>query len=179
MVERVAYDVIRELEQQFYQNSRALPAQVDYKPRTVVLCFRVADVELAIPLDQIAEVQELPDYTRLPRVKAWMLGVAAIRGKLVPIVDLAGFLCGEKKPVSKHQRIVVVTLQAGYIGLLVDSVIGVRHFESDQYAEADKEAPPFIAPYVHGCFTGEVDQPKYMFRPFKLIEDERFCNLAL
>ncbi len=179
MVERAAYDVIRELEQQFHQNSRALPAQIDYKPRIVVLCFQIADTDLVIPLDQVAEVQELPDYTPLPRVKAWMLGVAAIRGKLVPIVDLAGFLGDKKRPVSKYQRIVVVALQSGYLGLLVDSVIGVRHFESDQYSETDKAAPPLVESYVHGCFIEEVGQPKYMFRPFKLIEDERFCNLAL
>lgn len=179
MVERTAYEVIRELEQHFHQASKALPAQVDYKPRTVVLCFRVAGVDLAIPLDQVAEVQELPEYTHLPRVKAWLLGVAAIRGKLVPIVDFANFLGEQKKPAVRSQRIVVVVAQASYIGLLVDSVIGVRHFESDHYSLGGKQAPSFIESYVRGSYVDESGEPKFVFRPFKLVEDEHFFNVAL
>jgi len=179
MVERTAFEVIRELEQHFHQASKSLPAQVDYKPRTVVLCFRVAGVDLAIPLDQVAEVQEVPEYTHLPRVKAWMLGVAAIRGKLVPIIDFAAFFGEQRKPVVRNQRIVVVVVQTSYLGLLVDDVIGVRHFESDQYSLVGKQAPSFIESYVNGCYTDESGQPKFMFRPFKLVEDERFCNVAM
>ncbi|WP_261862922.1 chemotaxis protein CheW [Psychrobacter sp. JCM 18900] len=33
----------------------------------------------------------MPEYTSLPLVKPWMLGIANIRGRLLPLTDLSHF----------------------------------------------------------------------------------------
>ncbi len=173
------FEVVRELSQQFHSHSKTLPAQTDFMPLTAALCFTVLDVELVIPLYELAEVQEIPEYTRLPRVKPWMLGVANIRGKLVPIVDLVKFLGGETRPAFKSQRVLVLALQGGFVGVLVDSVAGVKRFETEQFSKHAADIPPPLGRYVRGCFVDGSDQGKYLFRPLELIEDELFRDVAV
>ncbi len=173
------YEVVRELEQQFHSQSKTLPAQTDFMPLTAALCFTLLGVELVIPLDELAEVQELPEYTRLPRVKPWMLGVASIRGKLVPIVDLAKFLNSETQAVIKNRRLLVLALQGGFIGVVVDSVAGVKRFDTEQFCENSAEIALPLGHYVKGCFIDDNGQAKYLFRPLELIEDELFRDVAV
>ncbi|MBV1932448.1 MAG: chemotaxis protein CheW [Porticoccaceae bacterium] len=179
VVSGTVFEVVRELAQQFHSHSKTLPAQTDFMPLTAALCFTVLGVDLLIPLDELAEVQEMPEYARLPRVKPWMLGVASIRGKLVPIVDFVRFLSGETRPAIKNQRVLVLALQGGFIGVLVDSVAGVKRFETEQFREHAVEIPPPLGRYVKGCFVDGSGQEKYLFRPLELIEDELFRDVAV
>lgn len=179
VVSGTVFEVVRAQAQRFYSDSKALPAQTDFKPLTAAFCFTVLGVDLVIPLDELAEVQKMPECTRLPRVKPWLLGVASIRGKLVPIVDLVNFLSGETRPAMKSQRILVLAVTGGLVGVLVDSVAGVKRFETAQFCEHTADIPPPLGRYVQGCFVDGSDQGKYLFRPLQLIEDDLFRDVAV
>ncbi len=173
------FSVIHGLAQEFQGQSKTLPAQTDFMPLTAVLCFTVQGVELVVPLEELAEVRELPAFTRLPRVKPWLIGVASIRGKLVPIVDLVKFMGGGIPLDSKSQRLLVLTLESGFIGVLVDSVAGVRRFETERFYEHATDVPRSFERYVRGCFVDDDGHEKYLFRPLQLVEDELFRDMAV
>ncbi len=173
------FDVVYELAQRFGRGSKALPAQVDYTPVSTVLCFSALGIELAIPLEELAEVLEVPAYTRLPRVKSWVAGVASVRGKLLPIVDLAAFLGAEMTTTTKLHRVLVIDMHGIYVGLLVDSVIGVRHFNTELFSSYRTDVPSLLSRYVLGCFVEEDGAKTRLFRPAQFITDRSFLDVAV
>ena len=54
--------------------------------------FEIGGQRLVAPMGQVSEVLSMPEYTSLPLVKPWMLGIANIRGRLLPLTDLSRFL---------------------------------------------------------------------------------------
>jgi purine-binding chemotaxis protein CheW len=83
-----------------------------------LLTFRVADARFALPASAVREVVRRPGVTRVPHAPASLLGLANLRGNVLPLVAL-GTLIGE--PVTAAGRIIVLE-QADPIGILVDEV---------------------------------------------------------
>ena len=88
------------------------------------LAFTVADLVLAIQLDQVVEVVEVPPITKVPRPARHIEGLANLRGKTVPVVDLRKRL-GLINPVTTSHARMIVALPGGRgepMGFIVDSV---------------------------------------------------------
>jgi twitching motility protein PilI len=63
-----------------------------------------------------------------------VLGVANVRGNLLPILDLKGFLLGEKTKKSRDTRVLVMQHKGIMAGLLVEEVLGMRHFLEEEFS---------------------------------------------
>ena len=88
------------------------------------LAFTVADLVLAIQLDQVVEVVEVPPITKVPRPARHIEGLANLRGKTVPVVDLRKRL-GLVNPATSGAARMIVALPGGRgeaMGFIVDSV---------------------------------------------------------
>jgi purine-binding chemotaxis protein CheW len=85
-------------------------------------------------------VIEAPQVTRVPMAPAPVAGVAAVRGDILPIVDLGVRLRGV--PTARAHRLVTVELErgAGRVGLLADDVVGMIQVSSPEAIEAVPEA---------------------------------------
>ncbi len=95
----------------------------------VVFCL--GDHYLTCRIDQIDEIIAFPPYTQIPGAKEWLLGLANVRGNLVPVSDLGWFLFGSRTPVTARTRLIVSRIQGRMAGLVVDEVFGQRHFHTD------------------------------------------------
>jgi len=108
------------------------------------LAFTVADLALAIQLDQVFEVVEVPPITRVPRPARHIEGLANLRGKTVPVVDLRKRL-GLINPVTTGQARMIIALPGGRgepMGFIVDSV-------GEILSVGEAEAPAGVtAPWV-------------------------------
>jgi purine-binding chemotaxis protein CheW len=118
------------------------------------LCFSVADLALAIQLDQVAEVVPVPPITKIPRPARHIEGLADLRGKPIPVVDLRKRL-GLVNPAMSHHARLIVALPGGRkepLGFIVDSVGEIL---SVSEAEAPTRAP---APWVdEGLLAGALE----------------------
>src|SRR3546814_13522022 len=76
-------------------------------------------------------------YTTL--LRSWLLGVANVRGNLVPVVDIGRFLFGERTQHSDRSRLLVVRQGGGSVALLVDEVLGQRTVDAEQRQQAQEE----------------------------------------
>lgn len=141
--------------------------------------FEIGGQRLVAPMGQVSEVLAMPEYTSLPLVKPWMLGIANIRGRLLPITDLSQFLQVPSRLAQLSQRKVIVIDHGNFFsGLLVDQVIGIEQFTHDQYrAEAIEPNSPF-APYNHGKFLKN-EQEWYVFMPSLLTQDLQYIDAAI
>ncbi|WP_426959533.1 chemotaxis protein CheW [Muricoccus radiodurans] len=92
-----------------------------------LLTFAVAGQDYALPLDKVSAVARLPaEVTEVPRTGQAMLGVAAYRGGLLPLVSphaLLGLPAGEVD--RARRRIVVTRLGPALVGLVVDRLTGI------------------------------------------------------
>lgn len=84
---------------------------------------RVGRERYAFPVAQVREVAELEDVTPVPGAGGAVLGVRNLRGRVLPVVDLATVLDVPRR--ERPARMVVVEGPAGEAGVAVDEIVGV------------------------------------------------------
>jgi twitching motility protein PilI len=101
--------------------------------------FRLGKRRLAASFDEVVEILSMPQITHVPGAQQWMLGVANVRGTLLPVVDLKQFLEGERTVIHEAQRILVVRQTGGNVAVLIDELYGQRSFNDSQMIKTDDE----------------------------------------
>ncbi len=113
--------------------------------REALLVFEVAGQEFALPVDRVREVLPAPrEVARMARAKAHLLGVMAVRDRLLPLVGLRA-LFGLDDAVGQEtgRRVVVVRSGIGQapVGVLVDEVREILRLDPAQI----DPVPPLLA----------------------------------
>ena len=92
----------------------------------------VAEDTYALPVERVREIVRVGPITPMPRVPRAVLGLVALRGEMVQVVDLRLRLGRERVARRRSQRIVVLHGQDGQVaGLLVDAVRDVLRVPED------------------------------------------------
>jgi len=117
------------------------------------ILFSVVGTPVVASLKQIKEILNIPSsMTLVPGTRRWMLGIANVRGNLLPVIDLQLFLGGAPITIEKRSRVLVVGHRGGQSGLLVGGVQGLRHFSEEQRVTVP-ELPAALTPYVQQAFS--------------------------
>ena len=157
--------------------SAGLPAQQEVAQSWSGIGFRMGARLFVAPMGEVTEVLHEPRYTLLPGVKTWIKGVANVRGRLLPIMDLCGFFGGELSPLRKQRRVLVVEHDEVFAGLIVDEVFGMQHFSVEAYAEQLPPLEASVQPFIHGVFQRE--RPWLVFSPHALVRAQAFLDVAV
>ena len=110
--------------------------------------YRVGSRLFVSGIDEISELLAVPSLTPVPGTQAWLLGVANVRGNLVPVVDLSRFLFGERTLHTERSRLLVVRQGAGSVALLVDEVFGQRTVDTEARRAAEQEDDRRLSRFV-------------------------------
>jgi len=140
--------------------------------------FRIGETRLLSKMGEVTEILEMPDFTRIPGAKPWVVGIANVRGSLLPLMDIQGFVTGEGLKSRKDGRVLVANLRGTHTGLVVDEVLGLRHFSLDEQTYELPEIENALRPFIRQAFHRE-QQYWPVFSLQALIEDERFLQAAL
>ena len=92
------------------------------------LAFRLGQNRLVCGFDRIIESLQIPQVTRVPGTKPFVLGLANVRGDLMTVVDLGCFLFGSRTAPTPRARMLAASLRGRPVGLVVDEVYGQRNF---------------------------------------------------
>jgi purine-binding chemotaxis protein CheW len=101
--------------------------------------FTLAGARLAADIRHTREVVVLPDRTPVPRAPAHVVGVANLRGNVVPIVDIGHLLGLPPRPASERLHTIVLEDAGIQIAVPTDEVLGLESFDS--VAPRDDSAP--------------------------------------
>ena len=175
---RTAFELLLTIDQRCRQRAANLPTSGPRVQTWSGIGFRLAQSWYVAPLGEIVEVLHEPRATTMPGVKPWVVGVANLRGRLLPLMDLCGYFGHELSAVRKQRRVLVVDTQDIYAGLVVDEVCGLQHFalhSLDLALPAFME--PAITPYIQGHFHRE--QAWSVFSPFAWVQSSDFRDVAL
>jgi twitching motility protein PilI len=160
-------------------NSLPVPAEGYEIPRQSGIGFSLLGRRFVAPMGQIAEMLELPQSTRLPGVQPWVIGLANVRGRLLPLFDMALFFGGVALGQRRQRRALVIDTQHLYSGLIVDQAFGMQHFTSDLYREKVEDVPEAIAPFVKGGYVDASGVSWALFDMYAIANFPRFINAAL
>jgi twitching motility protein PilI len=124
--------LLSELEQRCQDRAYGLPQQKLIQSYWEGVMFYVGEHRFVAPLSGVKEILNHPSsLTPVPGSKPWMMGVANVRGTLIPVVDLQLYLIGEKTRQGRRSRVLVFTLGSGLTGILVGEMVGMRHFSKE------------------------------------------------
>ena len=96
------------------------------------LTFMLADEQYGIEILKVIEIVGMMETTSVPRMPPFVKGVANLRGRIVPVVDLRLQLGMPEGEHVSRRCMVVVAAGCGESGILVDKVLEVLNISADE-----------------------------------------------
>lgn len=147
---RGPFELLADYERRSLEHVAGLPEQLDAPGLWRGVGYRVGTHRLASGFDEVREILQLPQITLVPGAQSWMLGVANVRGNLLPIVDLKQFLEGERTVLHESQRCLLVRQPGGDVAVLIDELYGQRSFNEPQQVDVESaDEPLYQGRYAH------------------------------
>ena len=82
--------------------------------------FRIGQENFVADREQVREVLMLPEtMTRVPGAKRWLLGIANLRGHLLPLIDLKMFLGSGRTSLRRVTRVISINHREIPAGIVV------------------------------------------------------------
>lgn len=142
----------------------------------VGLGFRLGDDAYICSRDDAREVLVYPDsMTRIPASKSWVIGLANVRGQLLPVIDLKAFLGGAVTRPARDTRLIMVNHRDIPAGLVVDDVLGFRRFRGDERSDQVPQQTLRCERYLEGSFRHDADLLP-VFSLTRLVESRQFLH---
>ena len=154
------------------QGSGAIPTE------WVGVGFRIGEEQFVASREQVREVLMLPEgMTRVPGAKRWLLGIANLRGHLLPLVDVK-LLLGSGRTTLRHStRVISVNHREIPAGLVVDEVLGFRRFSDHEFKDKWPETVVRCDRFLTGAYErGEEIWP--ILNLFDFAESNLFLQAA-
>ena len=172
------FELLREMERRARSAVSGQGGAAGLPTEWVGVGFRIGGEQFVASRDEVREVLMVPDErTRVPASKRWLLGIANVRGHLLPLIDLKQLLGGGRTAVDRNSRVICVNHREIPAGLVVEEVSGFRRFVDGEYTDS---SPPTIARcerYISGAFRRDASVwPVFDLRA--LIESDQFLQAA-
>ncbi|HVU78270.1 MAG TPA: chemotaxis protein CheW [Gaiellaceae bacterium] len=96
-----------------------------------LVVFSLGEEEYALPITQVQEIIRYTEPRAVASEEAWIEGVISLRGKIIPVCNLAERL-GLSTERVENAKIVIVETGGGTAGVIVDEVEEVLTVEEEQ-----------------------------------------------
>ena len=149
---RSPFLVLADYEQRSLAHVAGLPEQLDAPGLWRGVAYRVGSHRLASGFDEVVEIMPLPLVSHVPGSLPWMLGVANVRGTLLPVVDLKQFLEGERTVLHESQRVLVVRQPGGDVAVTIDELYGQRSFVDGQSTDVESVSEGRYAYFIDRAY---------------------------
>lgn len=167
-----------EIEQQGKTTAKGLPQRVDIKEAWSGIGFRIGDFNLVAPLNQVTEILHYPKLTIVPGTKSWIKGTANIRGTLLGVMDLNAYLGQKVTAITQKTRVLVIKYEDITVGLVVDEVLGLKHFSDEEKITAVTKFDESLRSYVKGAFR-QKNIESLIFSMQALVNHPNFFQVAV
>lgn len=173
------YSWLQELERRTKQRAKGLPRQQKVESLWRGIAFRLGNAYLITSINQIREILPYPNQlAKVPGAKTWIKGLANIRGLLLPVIDLNACLEGNAITINNRSRMLLINQASISAGLLVDEVLGIKHFPEHHRSIDTPCQQTWLAPFAKGIFTYE-ETTWIVFDMQALASNHLFLNAAL
>jgi purine-binding chemotaxis protein CheW len=109
-----------------------------------LVVFTLGSEEYALPIRQVHEIIRYTEPRSVAAESGWVRGVISLRGKIVPVYDLAARLGLEAAETAEGGKIVIVETATDMAGVVVDDVEEVLTVEEAQLDAVPAAGSPSI-----------------------------------
>ncbi len=149
----------------------------DNEREWVGIAFRVGERPLLAARAQVREVMMLPSATPVPGAKHWVMGLANVRGQLLPLSDLRSLVEQAPSAPERNARVLAVNHRQIPAGLVVDEVYGFRRFLESERRNARTQGEILLDTCISGAFNQD-GRRWPVLDLHKLVESEAFLDAA-
>jgi purine-binding chemotaxis protein CheW len=103
-----------------------------------IAIFNLADKEYGVSIEQVRQVIRMRKITPVPEASEFVEGVIALRGKVIPLINLFKKLGIEAGPLSGKNRIIITQAGSHTVGVIVDAVSGVITLDEGALSPVDE-----------------------------------------
>jgi purine-binding chemotaxis protein CheW len=108
-----------------------------------LVVFSLGEEEYALPITRVQEIIRYHEPRAVASEASWIRGVISLRGKIIPVCDLAARL-GFDNELGEATKIVIVETATGPAGVVVDDVDEVLTVEGAQLDDVPVAGADFI-----------------------------------
>ena len=172
------FALLQNIAQRCRSHAADLPSRIEAVEHWRGVGFILAGRRYVAPMSDVSEILTAPKLTQVPGVKHWVKGVANVRGRLVPVMDLASFL-GGRSTSQRSKRTLIIEKGDLLNGLVVDAVLGMQHFQLDSLkAVQGNEVSDKTTPFIAGIYERDGEQwPVFSFEA--LANNEHYMDIAV
>ena len=136
------------------ERSSDRPTAATMQPDVELFSFRIRQTRFAVPSGYVSEVVRLPPVTSLPGAPPFLLGVAAHRGEVIPVLDLSRFLGIGTAGITGRTRSAIARAEGMVLLLVADQLEGLHRIPA-----ASLVAPPLGGEGPIEFLSGVVSDP--------------------
>lgn len=114
--------------------------------------FLLDSENFGLPVSHVLEILRVSEITRVPHAPHSVRGVANLRGKVLPVVDLRVRLGLQEKEIDVQSRILVVSSAGRLMGLLVDAVYQVVRIDRSNVLPPPPDVMTEQSDYILGVY---------------------------
>ncbi len=122
--------------------------------------FRVAGEIYGLPIHEIEEISKVFATTHVPRTADFLIGIGNVRGRIMPVVDLARRLRLRSVERGRSARVLIVQHNDEPYGLVVDAVIDVTRIPPDKIEDKPGGITGARAEYIRGLGRRKSSGPR-------------------
>ena len=119
-----------------------------------IIEFRLASETYGLESVSVREVYPLKDFTALPGVPPFVLGIINVRGQILSVVDLKKFFNLPEKGLGDLNRVIILQNDRMEFGILADVILGARPIPLKAIQTPPDAVSGIGAKYLKGV-TGE------------------------
>jgi purine-binding chemotaxis protein CheW len=150
----------------------------DGAPDQHFVLFHIADGEFGFRLDDVGETVRLPYLAQMPLAPRSLLGLANLRGVVLPVVGLRRLLGFADAPLDEASRVIVFDRGAP-VGFVVDRIDDLLALPLDRLERDDAGAGLIDPDLLEGVIKGaEGDSTIKILNPRRLLRDQ-FAQLGV
>lgn len=172
------FELLREIERRSRVALTGGPGDDVSGEEWVGIGLRLGNERFVVARDEVREVLMLPPaLTRVPGARSWVRGLANVRGHLLPVADLRGFLGAGAITGERAARVLVANSTEFPVGLVVDEVYGFRRFLQREHVSETPQTAIRADRYLDGAYRRGLEVWPVL-RVEKLLQSREFQRAA-
>lgn len=106
-----------------------------------LVSFLLSDEEYGVEVLRVREIIRMPPITKMPNTPHYVEGIINLRGKVIPIISMRKRFGLPEIEYTAHTRIMVMDVNGGLTGFIVDGVSEVIRVRSSEI----QPPPPMVS----------------------------------
>lgn len=136
-----------------------------------LIIFKLGREEYGMDILRVQEIKRMMSITRVPSTPAFIKGVINLRGSVLPVMDLRTRLELAEEALTDSSRIIVVLVNDGIVGFIVDEVVEVTTINPQNVEAASALSGGLSSEYISGIAKSDN-------RLFILLNPDTIVNVA-